>query len=193
MKRPELGVLGGSFDPPHMAHVMLALWGLSVGQLARVVVTPTYIHAFGKPLTPFVHRLRMCELAFAPLQCTDVLAIERELGGVSRTLRLVEALTAQYPEHQLRLLIGSDILAERARWQQFEQIAQLAPPLVAQRAGSQDAHPDANLGTPGLLPVLSSTAVREALYKTGRAPGLVPGAVADYITQHELYRSAPCT
>jgi nicotinate-nucleotide adenylyltransferase len=184
MSAPELGVLGGSFDPPHLAHVMLALFGLSAAGLERVVVAPTFIHAFGKPLVDFEHRLRMCELAFRPLPAVEVSAIERELGGVSRTLRLVEALSQQNPAHRLRLLVGSDILAERDRWQDFDQICARAPLLVAQRPGF--AVESRTLQ----LPEVSSSALRAALVRGDDVGAWLPAAVREYIATHGLYTGA---
>jgi nicotinate-nucleotide adenylyltransferase len=181
---PQLGVLGGSFDPPHIAHVSLALVGLSLGRLTRVIVAPTFIHAFGKQLAPFEQRLAMCQLAFADLAHVEVSAIEQELGGVSRTLRLVQALAAREPGVQLRLLVGSDILDERARWQDFERIVALAPPLVAARIG----HPQVGCDVGPVLPEVSSSALRKALAR-GDATPLVPWRVRQYIDNHQLYRS----
>ena len=186
MSLPQLGVLGGSFDPPHFAHVALALAGLSLGGLTRVIVAPTFIHAFGKPLSPFEQRLALCELAFADVAGVEVSAIERELGGVSRSLRLIETLSRREPGVQLRLLVGSDILAERARWQDFERIAELAPPLVAARMGH--AQQGCELGA--VLPEVSSSALREALAR-GDDPPLLPWRVRAYINRHGLYRGAP--
>lgn len=184
MSAPELGVLGGSFDPPHLAHVMLALFGLSAGGLARVVVAPTFVHAFGKPLGDFEHRLRMCELAFEPLPGVEVSAIERELGGVSRTLRLVEALGQRYPHHRLRLLVGSDILAQRDRWLDFDGICARAPLLVAQRPGFA-AQPETLQ-----LPDISSSALRAALARGEDLEGWLPVTVRRYIATHRLYAGA---
>jgi nicotinate-nucleotide adenylyltransferase len=184
MSPPELGVLGGSFDPPHLAHVMLALFGLSSAGLERVVVAPTFIHAFGKRLGDFDHRLRMCELAFQPLPAVEVSAIERELGGVSRTLRLIEALSQRYPRHRLRLLVGSDILAERDRWQDFDAICARAPLLVAQRAGYGSEQPTLQ------LPEISSSDVRAALARDEDVTGWLPVAVRTYIATHGLYTGA---
>ncbi|HEX6244718.1 MAG TPA: nicotinate-nicotinamide nucleotide adenylyltransferase [Polyangiales bacterium] len=181
---PQVGVLGGSFDPPHFAHVALALAGISLGGLARVIVAPTYVHAFGKPLGPFEQRLALCRLAFADVAGVEVSAIERELGGVSRSLRLIETLAQREPGVQLRLLVGSDILAERERWQDFERIAELAPPLVAARVGH--AQPGCHLGA--VLPEVSSTALREALAR-GEQPELLPWRVRAYIRAHALYRA----
>jgi len=184
MSAPELGVLGGSFDPPHLAHVMLALFGRSSAGLQRVVVAPTFIHAFGKPLGDYDHRLRMCELAFQPLPAVEVSPIERELGGVSRTLRLVEALGQRYPGHRLRLLVGSDILAERDRWQDFDRICARAPLLVAQRRGSA-TEPHALQ-----LPEISSSDVRAALARGADVGTWLPAAVRAYIATQGLYTGA---
>lgn len=184
MSRAQVGILGGSFDPPHIAHVGLALVGLSLGGLARVIVAPTFIHAFGKALTPFEQRLAMCQLAFADVARVEVSAIERELGGVSRTLRLVETLAQREPSVQLRLLVGSDILHEKDRWQDFERIAALAPPLVAARVG----HPEPGCELGAVLPEVSSSALRSALARGEDTP-LVPASVREYIRAHGLYRS----
>src|SRR5262245_25898886 len=137
--KPELAVFGGSFDPPHVGHVFLATYALAIAGVDRVLAAPTFAHAFAKQMSPFEHRLAMCERAFEVLPAVEVSPIERELGGTSRTLRLVKEAAARYPNYQLRLLIGSDILAETSRWQGFEEIAKLAPPLVAARAGHDRA------------------------------------------------------
>ena len=184
MSAPELGVLGGSFDPPHLAHVMLALFGLSAAGLERVVVAPTFLHAFGKPLSDFDHRLRMCELAFEQLPAVEVSPIERELGGVSRSLRLIEALGARHPGHRLRLLVGSHILGERARWQDFDQICARAPLLVAGRPGFGGAQHALT------LPEISSSEIRAALARGEDTDAWLPAKVRAYIAAHGLYGGA---
>lgn len=183
MSRDTLGVLGGSFDPPHLAHVMLALLGLSVGGLSRVLVVPTFVHAFDKPLSPFPQRVHMCELAFGDLKHVEVSTIEQELGGVSRTLRLVEELAQRNPGTQLRLLIGTDILAERARWQSFDQIVAIAPLMVAERVGYEAG--DTALGA--VLPRVSSTELR-ALLARGETSRLLAKSVAEYALAQGLYQ-----
>ena len=185
MSAPQVGVLGGSFDPPHIAHVALALTGLCLGGLSRVIVAPTFIHAFGKPLSAFEQRLNMCKLAFHELAQVEVSAIERELGGVSRSLRLIETLRQREPSAQLRLLVGSDILEQSGRWQDFERIAALAPPLVAARVG----HGQEGCQLGAVLPEVSSSALREALAR-GEDPSLLPWRVRAYIRAHGLYRGA---
>ena len=60
---PTLGVFGGSFDPPHVAHVMAAAYALSAGAFDRLLVVPVFAHAFDKRLESFEHRVKLCELA----------------------------------------------------------------------------------------------------------------------------------
>ncbi len=179
--KPELAVFGGSFDPPHVGHVFLAAYALSIAGVERVLAAPTFEHAFGKPLTAFEQRMEMCTLAFAALRGVEVSPIERELGGTSRTLRLLKELRARNPGHQLRLLIGSDILAESSRWQGFDEISELAPPIVVSRGGHGDH------GGP-LFPQVSSTELREALRRGERDAQVLPRHVLAYIDEHQLYR-----
>ena len=182
---PEIAVFGGSFDPPHIVHVFLALYARSVGAVERVIVAPTFAHAFDKPLSDFDHRLALCERAFAPITGVEVSPIERELGGVSRTLRLVTELATRFPHHRLRLLIGADILRDAPRWQQFDEICRRAPLLVAGRSGF--ARPE---DAPTLeLPEVSSRAIRTALANGDDVSHLLPADVHAYIEANGMYRS----
>jgi nicotinate-nucleotide adenylyltransferase len=185
--QPELAILGGSFDPPHFGHVFLAAYALGTRAVERVIVVPVFQHAFDKPLSPFEHRIQMCQLAFRDLRRVEVSDLERELGGVSRTLRLVEALSERYPNHRLRTLVGADILAQRARWQGFDEIERRAPLLTAGRAG----HPPP-LGTAApMLPEISSTEVRAALARGQLPEDKVPSAVLAYAEANGLYETDP--
>jgi nicotinate-nucleotide adenylyltransferase len=188
VKRPEIAVFGGSFDPPHVGHVLIVSYALSVSEVDEVLIVPTYAHAFGKVLTAFDHRLRMCELAFRDLARVRIDPIERDLGGESRTLRLVEALIERYPHHDLRLLIGADIMQEAHKWHSFDRIVELARPLVAGRGGHP--HPDVPKDAP-LLPEVSSTQVRRLLAAGEDASAQVPARVLRYIREHGLYAAEP--
>jgi nicotinate-nucleotide adenylyltransferase len=174
-------VFGGSFDPPHVAHTLVATYVLAAHPIERVLVVPTFAHAFGKALSPFEHRLRMCELAFDDLRRVEVSSIERELPTPSLTLRTLEALTRQHPAVQLRLVIGSDLLAETAAWHDFERIRELAPPLVVQRQGY------AHDVTEPALPDVSSTEIRRRLRSAESAAGLLCSSVELYARTHGLY------
>jgi len=185
--QPEIAIFGGSFDPPHLGHVFLAAYALSVQSVERVLVVPVYQHAFGKPLSPFEDRVAMCELSFRDLRRVEISRLEQELGGVSRTVRLIDALATRYPQHRLRTLVGSDILAESDRWQDFARVRERAPLLVAMRGG-YEAGSEAEAHGP-TLPMISSTEVREALARGESPCDRVPAAVVEYALAHGLYRA----
>jgi nicotinate-nucleotide adenylyltransferase len=185
VSRVEFGVFGGSFDPPHAAHVLLASLALSVHGLERVLVVPTHAHAFGKRLTPMDDRLRMCELAFAPLRNVEILDIERELPAPSFTLNTLRALSQRYPAAQLRLLIGADILPEAHTWHDFASIERLAPPIVVERQGYAAVDPDQPA-----LPAISSSEIRRRVQAGESTHGWLSPAVERYIVARGLYRNA---
>ena len=115
----KVAVFGGSFNPPHVAHVLACALLLSVEDIEQVVVVPTYKHPFAKALAPFEDRLRMCELAMGCMARVVVSRVEEEIGGESRTLRTLEHLVSTHPDWSLRLAVGADILAEAPRWYGF--------------------------------------------------------------------------
>ena len=94
---PRVAVFGGSFNPPHVGHVLGVVYALSTAPIDEVLVVPVYQHPFAKDLAPFADRLAMCRLAFGWLPRVTVSTVEEELGGESRTLRTVEHLRADHP------------------------------------------------------------------------------------------------
>lgn len=184
-----VAIYGGSFDPPHIAHVLAAVYALKVGGFEQVLVVPVYEHAFRKPLNSFEHRVHLCELAFGGISGVEVSTIERQLATPSLTLRTLEALALAHPDWSMRLLFGSDVLGETAKWHAFDRVAALAPPYVVARPGYE--HPDVQAA---LLPDISSTRVRDALMHPAEPrnrallDSVLPRAAAAYIEEHGLYR-----
>lgn len=179
-----LGLFGGSFDPPHHGHVLTACYALAAGEIDALWVVPTFEHPLGKPLTPFAHRMRMCERAFADLRRCEVVDLERQLGGVSYTVELLEAIRRREPGRALRLLVGSDILGQTNRWRDYGRVCELAPPLVVQRSGHRPEYaPEDEVA----MPEVSSTELRERLARGERPIGLLPRAVLNYAREHALY------
>jgi nicotinate-nucleotide adenylyltransferase len=181
--REVVAVYGGSFDPPHLGHTLACAYVLSAHAVDRVLVVPTAQHPFGKPLAPFAQRVRMCELALRDLRRVELSALEEELGGASLTLRTLETLHARLPNADLRLVMGSDLLAETGSWHAFDRIRALAPPLIVPRAG----YPIAGNEQPPTLPEVSSTEVRRRLAAGLPTDGLLDPHVAAYAAQHRLY------
>jgi nicotinate-nucleotide adenylyltransferase len=178
-------LFGGSFNPPHIAHVLAVAYVLATEEADLVAVVPCYLHPFAKELAPFEHRFAMCERAMGWLPRTKVLRVEEELGGESRTLRTVEHLRKVHPDWHLRLVVGADVLLEGPRWHGFDRVAELAPPIILGRVGVTT--PEAPRP---LLPEVSSTAIREAIRdgRTGEIAALVPRAVLAHIEAQGLYR-----
>jgi nicotinate-nucleotide adenylyltransferase len=179
------GLLGGSFDPPHMGHLLLGAWALATGEIDRLLLVPCHTHALDKTATAaFADRVALAEALAAdldPARCT-VSDIEGRLGPPCRTLRTLQALTADHPGDAWRLVIGQDIVAEAHRWHRWDAVAALAPPLVAGRAAA--------LGPPQdlTLPDVSSTEVRRRLAAGQDATAMVPGRVRTVIAERGLYR-----
>lgn len=180
----RIGVFGGSFDPPHAAHVLVVSYLLMSSEVDEVLVVPTYLHPFDKPLSDFEHRLNMCRLAFEDFHRVTVSTIEAELGGKSRTIRTIEALVQQNHDASFRFVVGSDLVPETPRWFSFDQIAEKAPLLVVPRA---KAAPEQNaLSIPGI----SSTEVRRRITQGEDTKGWLPSSVARYIKKHSLYKTS---
>lgn len=181
----RVGIYGGSFNPPHVAHVLAAAYVLACREIDRLLVVPTFQHPFAKQLTPFSDRIAMCRLAFRDLARVEVSSIEEELGGESRTVRTLEHLQSAHPDWQMRLIVGADVVHELDRWWSPERVKALAPPLVLGRLGVTP--PPGYEDAPCVLPEVSSTAIRSA-FAAGESPtDLVPRAVIGYARAHGLY------
>lgn len=167
----RVAIFGGSFNPPHMAHVNAVRQVLASGEVDEVLVIPAFAHCLKESMLPFETRYAMCCAAFDGIDGVTVSRVEQELGGQSRTLCTLQHLAAEHPDWSMRLVLGADCVAESDKWFAFDQVKALAPLFVLARgAGS-----------------LSSTTVREAV-KAGRdVRGLLPAAVAAFVAASGLY------
>lgn len=181
------GIFGGTFDPPHVGHRELAREALASQLVDEVWLVPCLSHRFGKAPAAFEHRLEMCRLLLTGLAQAKVMDIERRIERPGHTLDLVLALQQEHPGVRFRLLAGADIYRQRHLWHRYDEIARLAPPLYAARAGSP-LIPEPTLPPP---PQVSSSQLREVLRQGERPEGLVPAGVLDYIFSHGLYAERP--
>lgn len=184
----EVALLGGSFNPPHVAHVMAAYWTLATQGVSEVWLLPTYKHAFGKVLAPFEDRVRMCELAAAPVRGLHVCTAEAELADdplVGKTVRTLEHLHAKHPALRFALVVGTDVVAETPKWYRWDRVAELARIIVVGRSGAPDAPAEP------ALPAISSTEIRERLARGEDVSRWVPSRVLRYAREHRLYGSDP--
>lgn len=200
----RLGLYGGTFDPVHLGHLLLAEQCREQCALDEVWLIPAHQspHKVGQTLTPGKARLEMLQLATAGLGRFVVSDLELRRGGPSYTVETLQQLHDDDPRRELFFLIGADSLRDLPTWREPRRIAELAT-LVAVNRGDRPL-PDmaaltAALGEeiarrvrlvtmPGLD--LSSSDIRHRI-RTGRSIRfMTPRAVEAYITQHQLYRDA---
>jgi nicotinate-nucleotide adenylyltransferase len=181
--RPEIALLGGSFNPPHVAHVMAAWWALATQEVREVWLLPSFRHPFGKQLAPFQDRVRMCELAVAAIRGAHVCTVEAELAAdplCGKMARTLEHLVAKHPDRRFALVVGADILPDTDQWYRFDRVQALARLLVVGRQGYPGGEGPA-------LPAISSTGIRERLARGEDVSALVPRRVVEYAAEHGLY------
>ena len=195
----RLGLFGGAFDPPHVAHVALARAALDQLQLDQLRIFPTG-QAWHKsqPLSAPAHRLAMARIAFGDLPRTVVDDRELKRPGPTYTIDTLRELKAEQPQAQLFLLMGQDQAESITRWREWESVLALATLCMAARPAAvalPSAAPD------GLaqarwrvlqMPVMpeSATDVRARVAAGQGIAHLVPAGVARYIDQHSLYQPA---
>jgi nicotinate-nucleotide adenylyltransferase len=181
----EVALLGGSFNPPHVAHLMAAYWTLATQGVSELWLLPSYRHPFGKALAPFEDRVRMCELAAAAVRGVAVCTAEAELASdplVGKTARTLEHLVEKHPALRFALVIGGDIVGETLSWYRWDRVSELARIVVVGRQG----HPEA--GALPSLPAVSSTEIRARISRGENVSALVPAPVLRYIEERGLYR-----
>jgi nicotinate-nucleotide adenylyltransferase len=200
----RIGILGGTFNPPHLGHLVCAQEAYIQLSLARVMLVPARIPPH-KPVDDepgATHRLEMCRVAVqGDERRFEVSDLEIEREGPSYTVDTLEELHSSKPDSELFLIVGADIAAGLPRWHQPERVLSLATVAVAERPGTSresviEALEEIGAGDSATffdMPEIgiSSTMLRERV-RTGESTRyLLPDAVRDYIDQHHLYRGTP--
>jgi nicotinate-nucleotide adenylyltransferase len=198
-----LGILGGTFNPPHVGHVALARHALDELALDRVLLVPanTSPHKSGAAHASAAqdpgpeHRLRMCRLAIDDVEGLGVCDIELERGGLSYTVDTLTAIHTSDPDAALTLIVGSDAARTMSSWREPQRLLELAQLAVAARAGAgQERMLDTIEGSRVRLLEMPAIAVSSSLVRERVARGeaideLVGAAVARYIEENGLYRA----
>jgi nicotinate-nucleotide adenylyltransferase len=187
----RLGVLGGTFDPVHVGHVVAAVDARAALALDRVlfVVAGDPWQKRGNVAASAADRLALVEAAVEDVDGLEACAIEVEREGPSVTADTLEALAA--PGRELFLLLGADAVANMSTWKRLDDTRDLAAVVVMERAGDIHAEPPGpgwrfeRLAIPRLD--ISSTGIRERLASGRPIDGLVPPAVVRSIEQRGLY------
>jgi nicotinate-nucleotide adenylyltransferase len=196
----RVGVLGGAFDPPHLAHLALAQVAVTQLKLDALRVIPTG-HAWHKSrsLTDAAHRLAMLQLVFADMAQVVVDARETQRHGPSYTIDTLSELRAEMPDAELFLIIGADQAQALTTWRAWQEIPQSATICVADRPhatgasaefDAEKAFPQRFLHLQMSAMAISATDIRSAICNHQDVTALVGESVARYIAAHHLYLSS---
>jgi nicotinate-nucleotide adenylyltransferase len=186
-----IGIFGGSFDPVHHGHLIVArVAGEALG-LEEVRLVPAQEQPFkvGRHAAPAVHRAAMVELAVRYSPGLALETIELDRPGASYTVDTLRALHEREPGRQFVLLIGADAAADFPAWREADAIPGLARIVVFGRPGAKEASLPAawrTIDVPALE--ISATDIRARVRNGLPIRYWVPDAVADYVAAHGLYQ-----
>lgn len=196
-----MALYGGSFDPPHNAHLALCLFAAELLHPDRFLISVSNNPFKRRYAATDVHRKRMARLLAGELAGVgidaEVSGWELEKKQPSYTVDLVRYVRSIYPHDRLTLLIGEDSYREITTWKSWESIPELCELAVFSRSGGADGS-HAQLGSFAEVAVsfidfdypVSSTHIREAIAEGRSVAGLVPSSIRHYIAEHGLYGSA---
>ncbi len=202
----KIALLGGTFDPIHIAHLSLANWVYHNLALDQLIFVPAAIppHKQDKPVTAFDKRLEMLELAIADRPEFQVSTLERERTGPSYTFDTLHIFKQNHPQVQIWWIIGLDSLYKINSWYRYQEIPDYARLAVLPRPGKQsDQWPQVQAYIKSHLPgyvnavdwiemprlAISSTEIRNWCQEGQNCRYLTPDSVWQYIQQHGLYFS----
>jgi len=194
----RLGMYGGSFDPPHNAHLALAQLAVTHLHLDELRILPTG-DAWHKSrqLTPAHHRLAMARIAFAVVPKAVVDDREVRRAGATYTIDTLRELQAEHPGTELFLVMGQDQAIALTQWRDWQEVVRMATLAIA---GRPEANERATLAATGLPPnartvhlplpsmIESSSDIRAKLARGDDISALVPPGVASYIASHSPYQ-----
>lgn len=199
----KIGIFGGTFDPVHLGHLLIAEQSREHAHLDQVwfIPAPRPPHKQDRDLTPFSQRVEMLSLAIAGQPAFRIDELEKDRSGPSYTADTLAELHRRQPEAELWLLIGSDCLPDLPHWHDPARILSLAGLLIWERPRFPVWNP-VQLGTalgwpegpmryqvvPGPLVDISSSALRQRAAEGRSLRYLVPRAVECYIENHHLYQ-----
>jgi nicotinate-nucleotide adenylyltransferase len=188
----RVGVYGGSFDPPHVGHLILAADAVRNLELDLLLLIPASTQPF-KPdrggSDSATHRAAMVELAIAGSAIFQLDRVELERGGLSYTVDTLEELSRRYAGAELFLIVGEDALDDFAKWKSPNRIKELATIAILRRHGgaAERPLPPGVVEAGSRLVEVSSTEIRARVREGNSIRGFVSEAVQTYIEANALY------
>jgi nicotinate-nucleotide adenylyltransferase len=186
--KPPIGILGGTFDPVHHAHLAIARLALEQLVAAKILWMPTGAPGYREPpVASAQHRVAMLKLALAgePRFAID----ERELrpGASGFTHDSISSLKSENPGSEYVLLMGADQYAKRASWHRWDDIEKLCEIAVFARPGWK---PDEKAKIIPMTPLpISASDIRARIARGEDVAAMLPAPVLAYIRAHDLYRA----
>jgi len=195
----NLGILGGTFDPIHNAHLFIAEEARVRYELDRVLFIPNAVppHKHSYAVSPTADRCRMVELAVESNPAFECSTLEIDREGPSYTVDTLRAIKASCPEAELYFITGIDTVIEIPTWFQPDEVIRLTHLIAAERPGYEGRLREQSVHEPLIQKVLplstthldiSSTEIRRRVQQGLPIRYLTPDSVADYIHEHNLYR-----
>ena len=188
-----IGILGGSFNPVHMGHIMIASYLTQWGIVDKVWLSISPLNPLKKAeeLIPDIKRLAMLKLACSGIPGVQICDIELSMPTPSYTINTLKVLSKKYPSKRFKLIIGSDNWNVFEKWKDHEEILDNYGVIVYPRPG----YPVQNKYVDGMGLVqsptvnLSGTFIRNALQKGKNMACFLPAGVYNYIIENNLYTS----
>jgi nicotinate-nucleotide adenylyltransferase len=197
----RIGILGGTFDPPHIAHLIMADQARSQLKLTRVLFVPAGQppHKLDRPVSPIAHRVTMTQLAIAGEARFALSRVDVDRPGPHYTADMLALIRALHPNDKLCLLIGSDSLRDLLNWHDPARVVAQARLAVMRRWGAAPDMRALEVALPGIFARIdwvdapwldiSSTNIQRRVRAGLSVRHLVPVAVERYIIEHGLYRT----
>ena len=190
----RLGIFGGTFDPPHVGHLVTAVnvrHELALDRLLLVVANDPWQKSGSRHISPAADRLAMVEAAIADVEGVEASAMEIDRGGTSYTADTLHELHDTHPSADLFLVLGSDAAAGLLSWERVDEVCALATVVVVTRPGAEDGAPPVGwrwvkVETPRLE--VSSTDLRARVVDGRPLDYLLTPAVISCIDERRLYR-----
>ena len=190
----RLGIFGGSFDPPHVGHLLAAVDAYEALELNRLIFVPAAVQPLktAGQAAPALHRLSMVRLLVGSDERFEVDATEIDRAGLSYTVDTLETFARRFPTAERFFLVGEDAMASFVSWREPGRILELAQVAILRRpVVSGERRPEPPVGTIALstrLVDVSSTEIRERVRCGKSLHGFVPEPIAEYIEAERLYR-----
>ncbi len=174
----NVAIFGGSFDPPHFAHIEVLKYLIAQNKFDEVWVIPSKKNPLKPTQSRYSDRIKMCQLAFEEINPSiKIIEEEKELTGF--TIDLIQHLKKKFPEHHFTFLGGSDLQQEMQQWKDHEELKKQIQFEFFPRPPQ-----------PSPFPNISSTEIRQSVKKQLPIDHFVLKAVAEYIRQHHLYQNS---